>query len=498
MPLTSKFVLNALLRYNYLPLQKKDRNELPPVFSSVTFSPAIAKALIKATQRKGDGWDSVDYRLTRFNGVPRMVSIPHPLAYAHLCVCLCDNWKNLRYIELNQWSEVRPKAHRDGRIVIMDYENLSEKSRRLAESSFAKRFVVHTDVANCFPNIYSHAIPWATVGFANAKAAKTQASAWFNQLDKKVRWCKRNETHGIPVGPATSNIVTEAILARVDQVLVDKSFSFIRYIDDYTVYCESEDRAQEFVRILISELAKYKLLLNIKKTRVEALPEAPSSTWVYTLSLSIPKNKFLSEYDIAHFLSLALALTEEEPDGSVMKYAAKALLGRKFSPGVGASLLNQLLSLSFHYPILIPLLGRCLKKRSNRRVLGLESKLNALLCHHATYYRSDAMCWILHYLRKLKFRLRPNAFDAVFASANCLGLLAAYLAGDTKQRSKIIDFAKRIDRTDFYELDRFWLLLYELFRVGEIQQPYGNVESAFDVLKRNSVTFLNLRASFDR
>jgi len=108
---------------------------------------------------------------------------------------------------------------------------------------------------------------------------------------------------------------------------------------------------------------------------------------VYTLSLSLPKGKFLNEYDIAHFLSLALSLAKEEPDGSVMKYAMKALLNKKFLPNVGADLLNQLLGLSFHYPILIPLLGRCLKRKVNRQVLRLESKMNDLLFHHATYHR---------------------------------------------------------------------------------------------------------------
>jgi len=224
LPVTSKLLLNALLRYNYLPFQKKDRGELPPVFSSVTFSPETAKKLIHAVQRKNEGWDCVEYRLTRFNGVPRIVSIPHPLAYAHLCICLHDNWKSLRYIERNQQSEVRPKTHKDGRVIIMDYGELPEKNRHLVESSFARRFVVHTDIANCFPNIYSHAIPWATVGLAAAKTAKTNPNTWFNQLDKKVRWCKRNETQGIPVGPATSNIITEAILAKVDQALMPNRF----------------------------------------------------------------------------------------------------------------------------------------------------------------------------------------------------------------------------------------------------------------------------------
>jgi len=101
-------------------------------------------------------------------------------------------------------------------------------------------------------------------------------------------------------------------------------------------------------------------------------------------------------------------------------------------------------------------------------------------------------------MRKLKFRLRENTVDAIIASSDCLGLLAAYMAGNVKQRDRILNFANRIDRNDFYELDRYWLLLYELFRAGKISQPYGKVEGAFEILKKNSVTFLNLKAGFDR
>ena len=45
MTLDQDFVLAALLQHNYLPMQKSDREELPPVFSSIGFRPNVARVL---------------------------------------------------------------------------------------------------------------------------------------------------------------------------------------------------------------------------------------------------------------------------------------------------------------------------------------------------------------------------------------------------------------------------------------------------------------------
>ena len=41
---------------------------------------------------------------------------------------------------------------------------------------------------------------------------------------------KKGETQGIPIGPATSHIISEFILYKVDEILRDHNYQFIRYI----------------------------------------------------------------------------------------------------------------------------------------------------------------------------------------------------------------------------------------------------------------------------
>src|SRR5579862_4428110 len=137
------FVLEALLRYNYFPNQKKHSDELPPLFTSASFSVQTARALVVAKQRnKKKGWDTAEYKITRFNGVSRCLAIPHPLAHAHLSLCIYEHWDKLKYIANNPASMVCPRRHKDGRVIVMDYDNFLAKATASAQRAFGKRFTV--------------------------------------------------------------------------------------------------------------------------------------------------------------------------------------------------------------------------------------------------------------------------------------------------------------------------------------------------------------------
>src|ERR1700730_6611412 len=167
----SAYLFKALTRWNYFPNQKTNGEELPPVFATRQFTPEVAEDLAKEALRQ-EGYDQVDYYATRHNNGVRLLSVPHPTSYAHLVSCICENWANFAYICDNKNSLVKPEEHPDGRALIMDYESPIDRTVRALELGFGKSFRVHTDIANSFPSIYSHAIPWATEGFKQAKQHK--------------------------------------------------------------------------------------------------------------------------------------------------------------------------------------------------------------------------------------------------------------------------------------------------------------------------------------
>lgn len=180
------YVLSALLKHNYFPAHKSDLTELPPVFSSTSLNELVASGLaVSAGRKERCGYDSVRYLSTRFNNVPRPLSIPHPVPHSRLALCIHDNWDSLKLIKDNKNSFIRPRVYPDGRLFIMDYGSASKRVVRELKRAFGKRFLVRADINNCYPSIYTHSIPWAAVGKAAAKTRRGP-NEWFNILDKRV------------------------------------------------------------------------------------------------------------------------------------------------------------------------------------------------------------------------------------------------------------------------------------------------------------------------
>jgi hypothetical protein len=480
-------LLNALLKHNYFPMQKKRKEELPPVFTSSDISKDIAQEIRNLTvsgDRKKAGFDAVQYRVTRFNNVPRVFSIPHPRAYVDLCFQIYDDWAKIKHICSNDNSLVIPRTHRDKRTIIVDYESSSEKRSKYYKSAFGKKFLAHADITNCFPGLYSHSIPWALVGVSAAKKKQGPAE-WFNRIDKAVRWCSRNETTGVPIGPATSNVVSEIVLERVDTRL-RQDFKYVRYIDDYTAYCGTHAEAEEFIRRLAIELMTYKLNLNIKKTEIVRLPQATNVGWVGKMREVIPQDKTIGASKVSDILDAAVRLQEDNPDGSILKYAATSIV-KKLDDKSSIEFAKYVMELCFHYPVLIPLLDKPLSTVYKKGSCDFESELRFLLKDSINQGRSDAACWLLYYLKVCHGDITATIAKEVVKWGDCMAL--SVLAEFPSHRQKVVDFAKGLNKQDLYELDTYWILLYQLFLKNTIGNPYSN-DDTFETLKNHNVSLV--------
>ena len=488
-------VLAALLQHNFFPQQREDREELPPMFTTESFSETTANALVKGTEfskRQRGGYDVVEYRMTRFDGAVRSFSIPHPAPYANLALSISNNWRRLNYITQNRHSKIIPELHSDGRIIIMDYEDRPSRAKEMLALSFGRRYVVRADISSCFPSIYTHSIPWALEGIQTAKQNRSKSRLWYNHIDKALQHSKRNETNGVAIGPATSNIVSEIILARVDEQLA-KDFTHVRYIDDYTAYCESREKAEEFVLRLTEELAKYKLMLNSAKTQIKSLPQMSADTWLIALGSARPQSDDISTHDAVNYLDFAVELAEKEPDGSVLKYALKTLTSivmrsQNTDSAVIKIVLIYALNLSFYHAALVPILEIWLDKAYTLdRGFQYGDELTKLIRHHTQLRHSDAMCWLLYLANKY----------GVFIEDDCSSDIL-YLSDDLVHQYRVVRFVIQLiqNHVDPYELDQYWLLLYQLFLDNRISDPYSQIGSqqiantSFDILKNDGVSFV--------
>ena len=101
------------------------------------------------------------------------------------------------------------------------------------------------------------------------------------------------------------------------------------------------------------------------------------------------------------------------------------------------------------------------------------------------------MTWILYYLNKFSQSIPQEIAKGVIRSEDCIPILFLYLS---KQHDKeVIDFCNNLDKSDFFLLDRYWLLLYQLFFDGKISNPYNNdydKGEGFNILKSEKVSFI--------
>lgn len=485
----------ALTRRNHFPNQKETIGELPPCLDTRQFTPEVCEALAAlddSPSRRRSGYDLVEYKATRYNNVPRALALVHPKAHAFLTKHIHDNWGEINSIQDSEHSIIKPEQRQDGRIMVMNYEEPIVQKRRYNEASFSKRFRVKADIANCFNSIYTHAIPWAAVGVEVAKRNRGN-ELWYNKLDMFQRKSKRGETQGIPIGPATSNFIAELILQEVDKKLIEYGFLFERYVDDYQCFCESYEQAQQFILILGQELAVFKLTLNLNKTNIIALPCPSEDDWILELIGALPnrfgkpegQNHQFNAAEAITFINRAIVVNKVTPDGSVLKYAIQ-LITPHIDDLASHDFLSVVINLAWHYPILIPYIAQLIDKSEAMPDSYLE-QLDRIIIENAKQLRSDGMAWPLHILRENQQVPSGEAINAVIASRDCVSITILHSMLEDKR--SIVDFAQTIIDGDDYHKDNYWLLLYQLFLFGDLQEnPYE--DEVFTVLKDYSVNFI--------
>lgn len=490
--------LEALTRWNYFPNQKASATELPPNICTRRLTPEVVREVSKhaniSRERKKLGFDLIEYRATRYNNVSRVLGLIHPRAFAEIFKVFESNQVELQNAMKDDNSAIRVDTHNDGRMLIMNYEDHETKVLAATEQSFGKRFRAHTDVANCFASVYTHSLEWAIQGFEIAKAnlaSRPDQMHWSTELDRVLRSAKRNETSGLPIGPATSSIAVEIILADVDRKLRER-FSFVRYVDDYTALCSSYEEAQEFVRLLGKELSQYRLTLNLSKTSIVELPEPLQEKWISELMNSLPQLKqsdgqltLLSTSEAFQFLDHAVRLNNETPDGSVVKFAVAAIVGA-LNGKTAADVFHYVLNLAWHYPILLPYLEKIDAKDVYYDKEQLINKLNGIIEVNALHRRSDGICWALYYLERLAAQPSDNSIKWIMESKDCIAI--AMLSRFEVAVDRVTQYVMELIDEHLYTKDQNWLLLYQLFLTDKIPNPYEEDET-FVLLKRYEVDF---------
>ncbi|WP_284503252.1 antiviral reverse transcriptase Drt4 [Caballeronia sp. GAWG1-1] len=494
---TQRHIFEGLTRWNYLPNQKAPVGEVPPSISSRQFTPEVAKELATledSRDRKKWRWDDVSYSMTRYDNVPRQLALMHPLPYARLAVLMSTHWNELGGLANSENSAIKPEQHDDGRILIMNYEDALTKTNLALEASFGKRFRVETDIAGCFTSIYSHSIPWAVVGFEAEKARDRNNGPfhWSNKLDFYQRLGRRGETVGLAIGPATSSIIVEIILGRVDEKMREAGYAYRRYIDDYICYCDTHEKAQTFLALLGEYLSEYRLHLNLQKTTIVELPDPLSEPWVTTLGTALESRlgrdadgrALLRTADATQYLDFATRLNRDTRDGSVLKYAVGSMLPHLDQTALG-NLAPYLINLCWHYPALLPYLQK-LCDAEHELLAAFADELNAIIIENARHRRSDGMAWPLHFMLRTGMQPTENTATAVLNSRDCVA--CTLLFEIRRDDPQLLAFGRSLLEQGYHERDKYWLLLYQMARHAVLE--VHDDEPSFGILLKHRVNFI--------
>jgi hypothetical protein len=124
-------------------------------------------------------------------------------------------------------------------------------------------YMATTDIVDFFPRVYLHRLQ-------NSLDALTGDRNGVDALMRIVQGWSGGTSYGIPTGPLASNLLAEALLVEVDEYLLSCDVEFVRWVDDYFIFGDSEENVIAGMFRLGERLDQTQgLSLNSAKTRLQ-------------------------------------------------------------------------------------------------------------------------------------------------------------------------------------------------------------------------------------
>lgn len=168
-------------------------------------------------------------------------------------------------------SETEKKTDKESQILTW-WQMIEQKSISL---SLDYRYVLQTDITDCYGSIYTHSIPWSihTKEEAKKKENRNNNSLIGVAIDNHLQDMSYGQTNGIPQGSVLMDFIAEMVLGCVDELLskrlVDlriEKYKILRYRDDYRIFTNNPFEAEQITKVLSELLIDMGLKLNATKT----------------------------------------------------------------------------------------------------------------------------------------------------------------------------------------------------------------------------------------
>ncbi len=491
-----------LLAKGYLP------KELPPPFSSVSFARAVDAAgdnLPERFSQRNNPALICRHRLARPGTTSRTLGIPNPIPFYGLCSHVAENWEAIRVHISSSPLAACAIGYRRGaeRAVYREDRNKIEPERR-SEIRSRSRYILKTDIANCYGSIYTHSIPWALHDKTVAKLTRGYEQLYGNRLDTHARNCQDGQTMGVPVGPDTSSILADLVLSAVDQALPSglRQNSY-RYVDDYEFGFSTRAEAEEALGAFQFALRKFELDLNPKKSEVVALPDLMNDLWVSKLRTFNFRSGWRQRSDLIYYWDTAVDAYRSGASKYSLRYAIKRL-GAEIVSRSNWSIYQRMLlqAMLVESGTLRFALFEIVKYQSVGYDIdraGLEANLNEIIRFELVRGRDSTASWALWCCIVLGMKIHEGALEVLLQSRdNVVALLVmdALSKGLVRIGVDTSTWAGFMSTADLRSEN--WLLAYEanvkgwLPSVGD--EDHVALDDDFGFMKGQNVSFYQSNA----
>ena len=394
-----------------------------------------------------------NYNMSKRGGQRRLFSIPHPTFVHDEMLFFTKHWDELKAIFSRSpgsmskpiFSSLGPRA-----VHITPHSELP-RARLKAFSRF--EYCAITDVARCYPSIYTHSIPWAINGRVAAKndMNKYSGQVFGNRLDFVVRQAQDGQTIGLPIGPDTSKLVAEVVLSSVDAAFLrrykKRHPSYIRHVDDYWIGGDTLEECELHLQNLRTALREHELDINDLKTRIVPVNRLIGDTWPGDFEMQL-KRSFgaLHEYhgyDPVSTLANIIDRASQENDDGIVKHALRVLDENKLWTHRWDILEHFLAHCAVHFPHSFDYIARVIvwrirtEKAYDRNLwIGITSKV---IQRSSSLGRDSESLWALWLARELKLILSRSLTDSVVDHNGALVLaFMAHMFSHGRTRDKDI------------------------------------------------------------
>ncbi len=449
--------------------------ELPPPFTTQSLAVALSPGIPNHFNNKK--WcGSITYNLARPASLRRKLTLVHPLPQVRLSKLISDNWPVLTtHIGKSTISQSSPVHAPTSQRALSGKSSLSQRPKHRAKNWAGARYVLQTDIASFYPTIYTHSISWALHTKPAAKQQIKKASLLGNKIDKAVQQGQDGQTKGIPIGPDTSLVVAEVLLAAVDEELGKKTvLKGHRYIDDLELSFRTLEEAETALAAIQTELAEFELQLNPKKVDIIKLPSPVDDLWTSRLrSMSISNAKYgqKQQYEIRAYLAEAATLARENPARAVLGYALSTISRKRLSQESWDFVEGLLLQYMSAEPGTIEYMLEIYSKAKHQGFLidygALAETMADTICWHLPIGHSSEASWALWTLLVFKLTVPQRAVDVLCTTTDSVVGLLALHAQDVGLIPAAVTFTnlKSLVSTDQL-YGHGWLVSYEAGRRG--------------------------------